>query len=56
MDTARAMFVGSIQECAEWFVIDGGTEREVVLAIFKRAPGKQTVTFDQLLEVALCHG
>ena len=27
-----------------------------MLAIFKKASGKQTVTFDQLLEIAFCHG
>jgi uncharacterized protein YdeI (YjbR/CyaY-like superfamily) len=31
-------------------------EREVVVAIFKRASGRQTVGLIALQEVALCHG
>jgi uncharacterized protein YdeI (YjbR/CyaY-like superfamily) len=39
-----------------WLEAHGGSEREVVVAIYKKASGKQTVTFDALLETALCHG
>ncbi len=56
LDTSRAMPVGSAGQFDEWLRAHGGTEREVVLAIYKKASGKQTVTFDELLEVALCHG
>ena len=56
MDTSRALFVRSGQEFEEWLGARGGGEREAVLAIYKRASGKQTVTFDQLLEIAFCHG
>ena len=56
MDSSRAIFVRSGQEFEEWLAAHGGTEREVVLAIFKKASGKQTVTFDHLLEIAFCHG
>ena len=31
-------------------------ERELVVAIYKKASGKQTVSFDELLETAFCHG
>jgi uncharacterized protein YdeI (YjbR/CyaY-like superfamily) len=39
-----------------WLREHGAAEREVMVAIFKKSSGKQTVTFDALLETALCHG
>ncbi len=39
-----------------WLAGNGQTEREAWVVIYKKASGKQTVTFDQLLDVALCHG
>ena len=35
---------------------DHGATGELIVAIFKKASGRQTVTFDELLETALCHG
>ena len=34
----------------------GSAEREVWIAVYKKASGKQTVGFEPLLETALCHG
>ena len=56
LDTSRAMLVDSAGQFDEWLRAHGDTEREVVLAIYKKASGKETVTFDELLEIALCHG
>jgi uncharacterized protein YdeI (YjbR/CyaY-like superfamily) len=56
MDVSRAIPVDSGDAFAAWLAANGANEREVVLAIFKKASGKQTVTFDELLDVALCHG
>ena len=39
-----------------WLAGNGQTEREAWVVIYKKVSGKQTVTFDQLLEVAICHG
>ena len=39
-----------------WLAAHGTDERDRVLAIYKKASGRQTVTFDELLDVALCHG
>ena len=39
-----------------WLRDHGAAERELIVAIFKKASGKQTVTFDELLETAMCHG
>jgi uncharacterized protein YdeI (YjbR/CyaY-like superfamily) len=39
-----------------WLADNGQTEREAWVVIYKKASGKQTVTFDQLLDVAICRG
>jgi uncharacterized protein YdeI (YjbR/CyaY-like superfamily) len=56
MDTSHAIDIDDAEAFASWFARKGPSEREVVVAIFKKASGKQTVTFDELLDVALCHG
>jgi uncharacterized protein YdeI (YjbR/CyaY-like superfamily) len=55
LDVSRATPVSSASELDRW-LRDHGAERELIVAIFKKASGKQTVTFDELLETALCHG
>ncbi len=39
-----------------WLKAHGEGEGEVVIAIYKKASGKQTVTLVDLQEVAVCHG
>ena len=51
-----AMPVANTDDFDRWLVEHGATEREVVLAIAKKSSGRQTVTLDELQEVALCHG
>lgn len=48
--------MGSDVEFDRWLKRHGSRKREVVVAIYKKASGKQTVTFDALLETALCNG
>ena len=48
--------MSSAEEFGRWLRDHGGSEQERVVAIFKRASGRQTVTFDELLDSALCHG
>lgn len=43
-------------EFDRWLKKHGSSKPEVVVAIYKKASGKQTVTFEALLETALCHG
>jgi uncharacterized protein YdeI (YjbR/CyaY-like superfamily) len=50
------MPIVSAQEFARWLTELGASEREIVVAIYKKSSGKQTVGFDALLETALCHG
>jgi len=56
MDVSQAVPVEEAGEFDRWLRRHRATERERVVAIFKKASGRQTVTFDELLDVALCHG
>ncbi len=53
---SQATPCSSAGEFDRWLAEHGATERERVVAIYKKASGRQTVTFDELLDVALCHG
>jgi uncharacterized protein YdeI (YjbR/CyaY-like superfamily) len=55
LDVSRAKEL----DCAEfddWLSEHGADERELIVVLYKKGSGKQTVTFDELLEIALCHG
>jgi uncharacterized protein YdeI (YjbR/CyaY-like superfamily) len=56
LDVSQAAPVASAAELDRWLREHGATKRERVVAIFKKASGRQTVTFDELLDTALCHG
>ena len=56
MDVSGAIQIDAIKEFDDWLLANGGTARDVVVAIYKKASGKQTVTLADLQEVALCHG
>ena len=56
LDVSRATQVSTASGVDRWLRDHGATERELIVAIFKKASGKQTVTFNELLETALCHG
>jgi uncharacterized protein YdeI (YjbR/CyaY-like superfamily) len=56
MDVSQAVPVGSADAFDRWLDDHGTSERERIVAIHKKASGRQTVTFDELLDVALCHG
>ena len=56
LDVSRATPFSTARELDHWLQDHGATEQELIVAIFKKASGKQTVTFDDLLETALCHG
>lgn len=56
LDVTQAILCSSAGEFDRWLVAHGADERERIVAIYKKASGRQTVTFDELLDVALCHG
>jgi uncharacterized protein YdeI (YjbR/CyaY-like superfamily) len=56
LDVSQAIPVAAAGEFDRWLHAHAENEREVVVAIYKKASGKQTVTLVDLQEVALCHG
>jgi uncharacterized protein YdeI (YjbR/CyaY-like superfamily) len=56
MDVSQAVPVSSAGQFGRWLAEHAAGERERIVAIYKKASGRQTVTFDELLDVALCHG
>jgi uncharacterized protein YdeI (YjbR/CyaY-like superfamily) len=56
LDIAQAKPLHSIAELDRWLREHGADENELIVAVYKKASGKQTVTFDELLETALRHG
>lgn len=56
LDVAPAVPVGSAAEFAARLEERGATARERIVAISNQASGKQTVTFEALLDEALCRG
>ena len=56
LDVSRAAPVSSADQLDRWLRDHGAAEPERIVAIYKKASGRQTVTFDELLETAFCHG
>lgn len=56
LDVSRSVPMASDADFDRWLKAHGGSEREVVVAIYRKASGKQTVTLVALQETALCHG
>lgn len=56
MGVETAVEIASVEQFEMWMAAHHATERELWAAIFKKSTKKQTVTFDQLLETALCWG
>jgi uncharacterized protein YdeI (YjbR/CyaY-like superfamily) len=56
LDVSQAAPVSSAEEFDRWLRDHGASEPQRILAIYKKASGKQTVTFEELLDTALCHG
>ncbi len=56
LDLSRVISVETENDFDAWLASHAGSEREVVVAIFNKASGKQIVGLVALQEVALCHG
>jgi len=56
MDVDRAIAISTGASFDDWLRSNGSREREVVVAIYKKASGRQTVGLGELQEVALIHG
>ena len=56
LDVSSSTPFSAASQFDRWLRDHGAAERELIVAIFKKASGRQTVTFDELLETAICHG
>jgi uncharacterized protein YdeI (YjbR/CyaY-like superfamily) len=56
MDVSGAIQIDDIKQFDDWLAANGATAKDVIVAIYKKSSGKQTVTLTDLQEVALCHG
>jgi len=56
LDVSQAVHMATESDFDGWLDAHGRSERELVVAIYKKASRKQTVSFDELLKTAFCHG
>lgn len=56
LDVSRPVSIASSADFDAWLTEHGTASREVVIAIYKKASGRQTVGLMELQETALCHG
>ena len=48
--------VESVDDFVSWLTDHGASEGELWVEIYKKSSKRQTVTFDELLNAAICHG
>jgi uncharacterized protein YdeI (YjbR/CyaY-like superfamily) len=56
MQIGETLEVNRPQDFAAWLAEHGTTAREIWPILYKKSTGKQTVTYAQLVEVAICYG
>ncbi len=56
LDSSRAVLVHQVVDFDSWLAAHSVTDVEFIAAIYNKRTGNQTVSFDALLDVALCHG
>jgi uncharacterized protein YdeI (YjbR/CyaY-like superfamily) len=56
LDISRAVTFATADAFYDWLAKHGSEEQELIVGIYKKGSGKQTVTLDELQETALCHG
>jgi uncharacterized protein YdeI (YjbR/CyaY-like superfamily) len=56
VDVSLSIAMDSSADFDRWLKAHGRTAGEVIVSIYKKASGKQTVTLVELQEVALVHG
>lgn len=56
MTTIQPHSMSSDRDFEEWLEHNGLSHGEIWVEIFKKGSGKQTVTFAELLDAALCYG
>lgn len=48
--------ISSLSEWTAWLIANGSATDQIWVTIFKKSSGRQVVSFDALLEEALCRG
>ncbi|MCC6944620.1 MAG: hypothetical protein IT335_08575 [Thermomicrobiales bacterium] len=56
MDSFVTVPVASAAEFEAWLMEHGASASEIWVEIFKKSSKLQTVTFDELLDMAICYG
>ncbi len=56
MEIGETLEVRNPQGFTTWLKKHGQSSKEIWVVIYKKSSGKQTVTYEQLVEAALCHG
>ncbi len=56
MEIGEQLAVASPEDFTIWLAQHAEVKTAIWVLIYKKASGKQTVTYEQLVEVALCHG
>lgn len=56
MDVASAIPIASADELHAWFREHAADAREVIVAVYLKSSGRQTIGLRGLQEVATCHG
>jgi uncharacterized protein YdeI (YjbR/CyaY-like superfamily) len=56
LDITQAISISTDAEFDAWLRKHGTNEQVVVVAIYKKSSGRQTVTLDDLQATAICHG
>jgi uncharacterized protein YdeI (YjbR/CyaY-like superfamily) len=56
MEIGETLAVATPADFAAWLAAHGTTAREIWPILYKKATGKQTVTYAELVETALCYG
>jgi uncharacterized protein YdeI (YjbR/CyaY-like superfamily) len=56
LDISESIPISTDAEFDAWLWKHGSNEQVVVVSIYKKSSGKQTVTLDALQATAICHG
>ena len=56
MDIGETLEAGSANDFAEWLASHGQNKSEIWVVLYKKASGKQTVTYGELVEVGVAYG
>ena len=56
MEIGETLDARTPEDFAIWLAANGQGAKEIWVIIYKKGSGKQTVTYEQLVETALCYG